>query len=564
LSRAEKTVLQLDPNDFYGSQYRTLSLPELNELLTKCNNKDSSIATETNENEIQLNYDNGYYSFDDMSTDRYNEFLKLRESRKCTVDLATKIVYSSGELVPLLIKSSVGRYMEFKCIDAVLLYTTSGWQAVPATKGEIFKSKLNLKEKFHLQKFIKLITEAGEEEKQTIASSQEPFVQFLSKHNLSESLQNFILYTIAMFDSTDTSITTQQGWKRLQHYIASVGRYGKTAFLYPMYGISELNQSFCRVGAVYSGTYVLRRGIKSVITEIDTTTNKIKIKGIKDSEVSQELTCDTLIVNNDYRLSDDVADLKNNDMLVRCVTVTDFPVIDETGAIIGVIPPNTISDKQTTAITILQLDYRSATSPKGKYIITFQMRSRAGEHGYGRDTLKAAVDQFIEQATTKRKQQIVETQQQVPVQTEQTSNTTTELSSEQQAEAVSEQPTQQQQQQQSQREPEVYYQLYYKQYLRKTTDNKLSQYDNVIMCSDVDVSVSLEETITEAQSIFTNLAGPDVEFIERLPNPEEDLSSHIVDEDSRLLGIDEQLRQITKQSEAAAYTAEHQEPSTEQ
>mmetsp|Transcript_27211 Transcript_27211/g.32181 ORF Transcript_27211/g.32181 Transcript_27211/m.32181 type:complete len:410 (+) Transcript_27211:1-1230(+) len=56
----------------------------------------------------------------------------------------------------------------------------------------------------------------------------------------------------------------------LCHHLQSLGRYGGTAFLVPLYGAGELCQAFCRSAAVHGGTYLLRRGAKRVIlTEND-------------------------------------------------------------------------------------------------------------------------------------------------------------------------------------------------------------------------------------------------------------------------------------------------------
>lgn len=55
--------------------------------------------------------------------------------------------------------------------------------------------------------------------------------------------------------------------------VASIGRFTGTAYLAPLYGISELAQSFCQLSAVYGGIYVLRAPVDGFV--LDTETNEI-------------------------------------------------------------------------------------------------------------------------------------------------------------------------------------------------------------------------------------------------------------------------------------------------
>lgn len=44
-----------------------------------------------------------------------------------------------------------------------------------------------------------------------------------------------------------------------RRHLNSMGRFGTTAFLTPLYGVSEVAQAFCRMCAVFGGIYILRR-----------------------------------------------------------------------------------------------------------------------------------------------------------------------------------------------------------------------------------------------------------------------------------------------------------------
>jgi Rab GDP dissociation inhibitor len=39
-------------------------------------------------------------------------------------------------------------------------------------------------------------------------------------------------------------------------YMKSLARYGKSPYIYPLYGLGELPQGFARLAAIYGGTYM--------------------------------------------------------------------------------------------------------------------------------------------------------------------------------------------------------------------------------------------------------------------------------------------------------------------
>jgi RAB protein geranylgeranyltransferase component A len=46
-----------------------------------------------------------------------------------------------------------------------------------------------------------------------------------------------------------------------------MARWGKSPYIYPLYGLGELPQSFSRLSAVYGGTYMLRKEVDEIITD---------------------------------------------------------------------------------------------------------------------------------------------------------------------------------------------------------------------------------------------------------------------------------------------------------
>jgi len=48
-----------------------------------------------------------------------------------------------------------------------------------------------------------------------------------------------------------------------------MARYGKSPYIYPLYGLGELPQSFARLSAIYGGTYMLDKPIEAIVTDND-------------------------------------------------------------------------------------------------------------------------------------------------------------------------------------------------------------------------------------------------------------------------------------------------------
>uniref|UniRef100_A0A2K5DFF6 Rab GDP dissociation inhibitor n=1 Tax=Aotus nancymaae TaxID=37293 RepID=A0A2K5DFF6_AOTNA len=54
---------------------------------------------------------------------------------------------------------------------------------------------------------------------------------------------------------------------RIKFYSESLQRYGKSPYLYPLYGLGELPQGFARLSAIYGGSYMLTKPIGEIIVQ---------------------------------------------------------------------------------------------------------------------------------------------------------------------------------------------------------------------------------------------------------------------------------------------------------
>ena len=58
-------------------------------------------------------------------------------------------------------------------------------------------------------------------------------------------------------------------YERIVLYTSSMARYGKSPYIYPLYGLGELPQAFARLSAIYGGTYMLDKPIDEIVTDAD-------------------------------------------------------------------------------------------------------------------------------------------------------------------------------------------------------------------------------------------------------------------------------------------------------
>ncbi|XP_051903616.1 rab proteins geranylgeranyltransferase component A 1 isoform X1 [Hippocampus zosterae] len=187
----------------------------------------------------------------------------LKEGRRFNIDLVSKLMYARGSLVDLLIKSNVSRYAEFKNVTRILTYRHGNVEQVPCSRADVFASRrLSMVEKRKLMRFLASCVEEKEEEEPE--DGARTYSEFLRERQLGDNLQHFLLHSIAMV-TEDTP--TREGLASTRHFLRCLGRYGNTPFLFPVYGLGEIPQCFCRMCAVFGGVYCLRHPVSCLLLD---------------------------------------------------------------------------------------------------------------------------------------------------------------------------------------------------------------------------------------------------------------------------------------------------------
>eukprot|EP01041_Mallomonas_annulata_P004415 gene4415-8790_t len=247
-------------------------------------------------------------------------------NKKFSIDLSFRFILSTGNMVDYMINSGVSKYLEFRCVESLYIaerttattttsttttsssISSSSITLVPCSKGDVFKTKLlSALEKRSLMKLLQLASDWGRiKEGQEVTTLNErlldngsalhrpqnkevilevrdlegyeekPFTAFLTHLGLSLKLQDLVRYALCLDPSPSPSCTDDRhavmpahtavtGMRSLYHHMRAMGQYGGTAFLAPLYGVSEVPQAFCRICAVWGGIYVLRTDVMGCV-----------------------------------------------------------------------------------------------------------------------------------------------------------------------------------------------------------------------------------------------------------------------------------------------------------
>ena len=124
-------------------------------------------------------------------------------------------------------------------------------------------------------------------------------------------------------------------------YLDSMGRYGDSPFLYPIYGLGGLPEAFSRLCAIHGGTYMLNTQVDEVLMEGD------KVVGIKSGDATAKAPL--VICDPSYVQVDGTSDkVKPIGKVIRAICLMNHPIPHTNNAqSIQIILPAKQLNKQT-------------------------------------------------------------------------------------------------------------------------------------------------------------------------------------------------------------------------
>jgi len=159
--------------------------------------------------------------------------------------------------------------------------------------------------------------------------------------------------------------------QRMQLYLDSKTRFsGMTSpYLYPLYGLGELPQSFARLAAVHGGTYMLNRGDDDgpVFGETGEFTVKYDEAGVACGIEVMGVTANAKIVVGDPSYFPSLVETKGS--VVRAMVLTDTPVAstNDAASYQVIFPGGSIG--RTNDVYLFCCSNPHKVAPDGKYIV---------------------------------------------------------------------------------------------------------------------------------------------------------------------------------------------------
>ncbi|KJE91178.1 rab GDP dissociation inhibitor beta [Capsaspora owczarzaki ATCC 30864] len=330
LSVAGKKVLHMDRNDYYGGESASITpLEKLYEIFKKPNQPDEA---------------------------------KMGRGRDWNVDLIPKLIMANGLLVKMLIHTDVTRYLEFKQVDGSYVFKGNKLHKVPATDGEALSSGLmGLFEKRRFGKFLTWINEFDIEKKATWGEGFDPakttMLQVFQKYSLDKETMDFSGHAIALYTQDDyLNRPAVETIPRMKLYSDSLARYGKSPYIYPLYGLGELPQGFARLSAIYGGTYMLNKPPEFVYNADGS------IQGVKSEG---EFAKCKLVIGDPTYFPDRV---KKSGRVIRAICILSHPIAntDNSTSVQIIIPQHQVNRKSDIYVSVVSYTHNVAS--KGKYI----------------------------------------------------------------------------------------------------------------------------------------------------------------------------------------------------
>uniref|UniRef100_A0AC35U633 Rab GDP dissociation inhibitor n=1 Tax=Rhabditophanes sp. KR3021 TaxID=114890 RepID=A0AC35U633_9BILA len=360
LSVSGKKVLHIDRNNYYGGESASLSpLSQLYEMF----HEPGSTPSES-----------------------------MGRGRDWNVDLIPKFLMANGSLVKLLIHTGVTRYLEFKSVEGSYVYKGGKVYKVPADEMEALSTSLmGMFEKRRFKKFLCWVQAFDVENEATYEETdpkKDTMQGIYEKFGLDENTADFTGHALALWrDDEYKNELFPKTVARIKLYSDSLARYGKSPYLYPLYGLGELPQGFARLSAIYGGTYMLDKQVDEIVMKDG------KVFGVRSGE---DITkCKQLYCDGSYLPSS----VKKTAQVVRAICILDHPIPDtnEAGSCQIIIPQKQVDRKSDIYISCNSNG--NMTTPKGWYLAmvstTVETENPEAEIQAGLSLLGKITEKFI-------------------------------------------------------------------------------------------------------------------------------------------------------------------------
>ncbi|KAI7111936.1 secretory pathway gdp dissociation inhibitor, partial [Hortaea werneckii] len=343
-----KKVLHMDRNDHYGGESSSVNLETLFKKYG--------------------NYQQG--------TEPWKKYGRPND---WNIDLVPKLLMSNGELTNILVSTDVTRYIEFRQVAGSYVQQGQGSKAtvakVPSDAGEALKSPLmGLFEKRRARSFLNWVAAFDEANPSThngMNLTQTTMRQVYDKFGLEASTRDFVGHSMALYTTdeyVDKKGMAKDCVERIRLYVNSMARYGKSPYIYPLYGLGELPQGFARLSAIYGGTYMLNTNVEEIKYGSDGKVEGIratmKERGEEGDGFKFETKCSKILADPSY-FPDKVQVVGH---MLKAICILNHPIdkTDNADSLQLIIPQSQVGRKHDIYIAMVSSAHN--VCPKGYYI----------------------------------------------------------------------------------------------------------------------------------------------------------------------------------------------------
>jgi hypothetical protein len=174
----------------------------------------------------------------------------------------------------------------------------------------------------------------------------------------------------------------RETYERIVLYTSSMARYGKSPYIYPLYGLGELPQGFARLSAIYGGTYMLDKAVEEIVYD-----DKGKFVGVKSGG---ETVKAAKVIGDPSYFSDESGKGKGEDKIflegrvVRAICILKHPIpnTDDSDSVQLIIPQNQVGRKHGESSQCLCFELalnlppsQTSTLPRSRQLTTSAPRT---------------------------------------------------------------------------------------------------------------------------------------------------------------------------------------------
>jgi len=403
LARIGKRVLHVDAHDFYGGACCTFSLLQLASTLAAAAAPPLP-TTAPLQALLRLRREGWTGVRDAEVVVGAGDALRrvVGGGRRHGADLTPALLLSAGPTVALLVRSGVSRYLEFRAVDACLVFRGGVAHAVPNSRAALFSdATLGLAEKRQLMRFLHSVATPQDSQATAAAAAAAAagLPQAPERSTLLETMrgepyrlqpggrvEELVAHCIALAPSRQAAMqmTAADGKRRIAVYAESVGRYGNTAtpFLATQYGTSELAQAFCRESAVYGTTFILRCAASHVVSS-ESAADRMLAVALSGGPFTESdrgfahtrwVVCSAGLVAQLSSVPTTAATPGITERhRQRCIVATDKPIFaNRPGNVFVVVPPGERSNADST-VFVTQYDSTLGVAPEGNCAYTHSL-----------------------------------------------------------------------------------------------------------------------------------------------------------------------------------------------